>query len=170
MEKIFIPDNEHVVRVILYLDNNGTISPKSFKLRQWPEPKGPERYISVIRYEAESAEKDLRAFDKGRNLPCAMMNVGDIRAIEFFLGATKQYPVVFDVRDMHTEANRSHAGIFITVNGMPLEGSGETLFNTLEIGVEKEMSVMAVRRLLVDIASMSLTTIGSLWNDHLTLP
>ena len=91
METVSISDIENVVRFISHLHKDGTINPKSFKLRQWPEPKGPERYISVNRYESASLVADLQAYDKGRNLVCALMNVGEIRKTSLFLGDTEEY-------------------------------------------------------------------------------
>jgi len=141
---------------------DGVILPSSFKLREWPEPKGPERYISVNRYDSLALVSDLLSFDKGRNLPCARMNVGEIRSISLFLGATDDYPVHYDVRDMHSDTIPSHAGIFITIGGKPLEGSGVDLLNEIEEGKEKEANIMAIRRKLVDIASKSKTSVDVL--------
>ena len=78
---ITITDVEHVVRMIFpdSLKKDGRIHPNAFRLRQWPASKGPERYVSVNRYESESFLNDVLDFDKGRNLSCAMMSVGDIR-------------------------------------------------------------------------------------------
>lgn len=90
------------------------------------------------------------------------MNVGEIRNISLFLGATDDYPVRYDVRDMHSDAIPSHAGIFITIGGKPLEGSGVDLLNAIEEGKEKETNLMAIRRKLVDIASKSKTSVDTL--------
>jgi len=162
METVSISDIENVVRFISHLHKDGTINPKSFKLRQWPEPKGPERYISVNRYESASLVADLQAYDKGRNLVCALMNVGEIRKTSLFLGDTEEYPVKYDVRDMHSVTIPSHAGIFITIADMPLEGYGDAILDNIEEGKEKTAYLLAIRRVLVDIAAKSLVRVNSL--------
>ena len=159
---IDISNEEFVVRILLSVSKDGIILPSSFKLREWPEPKGPERYISVNRYDSPALVSDLLSFDKGRNLPCAKMNVGEIRNISLFLGATDDYPVHYEVRDMQSDTIPSHAGIFITIGGKPLEGSGVDLLNAIEEGKEKEANLMAIRRKLVDIASKSKTSVDTL--------
>lgn len=164
MEPVAISNTEIVIRVITHLQKDGTINPKSFKLRQWPEPKGPERYISVNRYDSHSIVDDLKAYDKGRNLSCAKMNVGEIRRIVLFLGKTDQYPVIYDVRDTHSDAILSHAGIFITVGNMPLEGSGDAILDSIEEGQEKEINLLAIRRALVDTVTL-LTNVETICNE-----
>lgn len=162
MQPSVISAQESVVRIILHVHKDASINPKSFKLRQWPEPKGPERYVSVNRYEAPSLVADLRRYDQGRNLPCAMMNVGEIQSIALFLDNTDQFPVKYEVRDVSSDAIPSHAGIFITVAGVPLEGSGDAVFSQINVGGDKDSKVLAIRRALTDIATKSLTTVETL--------
>lgn len=63
---------------------------------------------------------------------------------------------------MQSDTIPSHAGIFITIGGKPLEGSGVDLLNEIEEGKEKEANIMAIRRKLVDIASKSKTSVDAL--------
>lgn len=165
METITLLNTETVIRVISHVLKDGSISPKSFKLRQWPEPKGSERYISVNRYDCDFLVNDLRTYDKGRNLPCAKMNVGEIRAINLFIGSTDKHPVKYDVLDMHSEATPSHAGIFITVANMPLEGSGDALLDSIEEGEDKDFHLLAIRSALVDIVKKPLITIDAICEE-----
>lgn len=159
METSIVLDTETVVRVISHVLKDGAISPTAFKLRQWPEPKGGERYISVNRYNCNSFVIDLHTYDKGRNLPCAKLNVGEIRAINLFLGSTDKHPVKYDVRDMHSKSTPSHAGIFISVANMPLEGSGDAILDSIEGGKEKDYQLLAIRSALANIVQKPLTTV-----------
>lgn len=164
-----ISDNDHVVRVIFpeSLRKDGTLHPSAFRLREWPMPKGPERYISVNHYESKAFASDLESFDKGRNLSCSKMSVGEIRHLSLFLDKTENYPVNYDVRDTDTVEHPSHAGIFITIGSLPLEGHGDILLDTIEEGKNKSKNILAIRRVLADLASKTLTTVDDLLlNNH----
>ena len=165
---ITITDTEHVVRMIFpdSLKKDGGVHPNAFKLRQCPAPKGPEQYVSVNRYESEAFLYDVQAFDKGRNLSCSLMVVGDIRAIRLFLDQTDDYPVLYDVRDTSTQEHLSHAGIFISVSGMPLEGSGDAILNSIEEGKNKSKNLQAIRRMLSDLAAKKLMTVDAICSSR----
>lgn len=165
---ITITDTEHVVRMIFpdSLKKDGGIHPNAFKLRQWPAPKGPEQYVSVNRYESETFLNDVLVFDKGRNLSCSLMPVGDIRSIKLFLDQTDDYPVLYDVRDTSTPEHLSHAGIFVSVSGMPLEGRGDAILDSIEEGKNKSRNLQAIRRMLSDLAAKTLTTVDSVCSQY----
>lgn len=165
---ITITDTEHVVRMIFpdSLKKDGGVHPNAFKLRQWPAPKGPEQYVSVNRYESDAFLNDVQAFDKGRNLSCSLMTVGDIRAISLFLDQSDDYPVRYDVRDTSTPEHLSHAGIFVSVSGMPLEGSGDAILDSIEEGKNKSKNLQAIRRMLSDLAAKNLTTVNSICSQY----
>ncbi len=158
---ITIADTDHVVRILFpdsYIKGGG-LHANAFRLRQWPEPKGPEKYVSVNRYESEAFVDDVKSFDNGRNLSCAMMDVGAIRSIKLYLGSTDDNPVLYDVRDMATQDHASHAGIFISVAGRPLDGSGGAVIDSVEDGMSKSMMLQIIRRALADLAALHLTTV-----------
>lgn len=164
---ITIADTDHVVRIIFpdNLTKSGILHANAFRLRQWPEPKGPEKYVSVNRYESETFVTDVKAFDKGRNLSCAMMEVRDIRSIKLYLGASDNFPVLYDVRDVATQDHASHAGIFINVAGKLLDGSGDAVFDSMEDGVNKSKNLQIIRRALADLAVQHLTTVDALCHE-----
>lgn len=162
---IVIKDIDHVVRVLFpdsLLQDGNVVHPNAFRLRQWPAPKGAERYVSVNHYEADSFVSDLRGFDKGRNLACAKMNVGAIRDIQLFLDKTEKFRVTYDVKDTGSVDHPSHAGIYITIANMPLEGHGDSLFEAIGEGLSMPMHIQMIRRALSDMAGKNLTTVESL--------
>jgi hypothetical protein len=94
-----------------------------------------------------------------------MMNVGEIRSIRLYLGTTDNFPVQYDVRDAATQDHASHAGIFISVAGKPLEGSGEAVFDSMEDGVNKSKLLQVIRRALADLAVQHLTTVEAICRE-----
>ena len=164
---ITIADTDHVARMIFpnNLMKNGTLHANAFKLRLWLEPKGPEKYVSVNRYESEAFVTDVKAFDKGRNLSCALMEVREIRSIKLFLGSTDNYPVDYDVLDVSTQDHASHAGIFVSVAGKPLDGSGEAVLDSMEDGENKSKTLQIIRRALADLAVQHLTDVETICRE-----
>lgn len=150
---------ENVVRVIfpLTMIRNGELLPAAFRLREMQD--GPERYISVLRLYAESFRDDANSFDKGRSLPCAVMNVGEINAIRLTI---REQKVNYSVEAIPTPTILSHGGIFISIGDIPLEGYGKEAFTALNIGEESAFHIMAIRRRLMEIARKHLTTLPQL--------
>ena len=60
----------------------------------------------------------------------------------------------------------SHAGIFISVAGMSLEGSGDTILDSIEEGKNKSKNLQAIRRMLSDLAAKTLTTVDSVCSQY----
>ena len=91
---------ENVVRVVFpqTMINEGELLPAAFKLRERAD--GPEQYISVFRQYAESFSKDILSFDKQRNLPCCIMNVGEITKIELKIADNQ---INYKVKSIPTE-------------------------------------------------------------------
>ena len=154
---------ENVVRVIFphSMIREGELLPAAFKLRE--QQDGSEKYISVFRQFAESFDADIQSFDKGRNLPCCIMNVGEVNSIELSIADNA---VVYRVKAVPTATARSHGGIFISIGGLPLEGCGSKALEGLNIGEEASFHLVAIRRRLVDIAKRRMTTVERLQTDE----
>ena len=150
---------ENVVRMVfpLTMMNEGELLPAAFKLREQKE--GPEQFISVFRQYAETFQTDIRNFDKSRNLPCCIMNVGEVESTTLGIAANK---VVFTVNTVPTAVYASHAGIFISIAGLPVEGEGRQVFTALNIGEESRFVMTAIRRRMVDIAKKRMATASQL--------
>lgn len=123
---------ENVVRVIFpsTMMNEGELLPAAFKLRQ--QKDAPEQYISVFRQYSDSFHADILRFDKLRNLPCCILNVGEVDAITLKIANSD---VKYFVRAVPTETSLSHAGIFIYLGGVLIEGNGNGAFSALGLGV-----------------------------------
>ena len=80
---------ENVVRVIFpsTMMREGELLPAAFKLRE--RDGESESYVSVFRQYADSFASDITSFDKARNLPCAIMNVGEIHTSTLFVGTNE---------------------------------------------------------------------------------
>ena len=153
---------ENVVRVIFpsTMMREGELLPAAFKLR---EHKGEaETYISVFRFYVDAFTKDIASFDKNRNLPCAIMNVGELHAS---IISIKNREVRYSVRALPTPSYVSHAGIVITIDNITIEGSGAKAFTSLGIGDCSEFHMIAIRRRLVEIAKKRLTTVNGLLSE-----
>ena len=150
---------ENVVRMIfpLTMMNEGELLPAAFRLRE--QKDGPEQFISVFRQYAETFQTDIRTFDKSRNLPCCLMNVGEVESITLEIAANR---VVFTVKAAPTDVYASHAGIFISIAGLPIEGEGHQAFTALNIGEESKFVMSAIRRRLVDVAKKRMATANQL--------
>lgn len=154
---------ENVVRVVfpLTMIREGELLPAAFKLRERQD--GSEKYISVFRQFAESFDIDIQSLDKGRNLPCCIMNVGEVNSIELSIADNA---VVYRVKAVPTATARSHGCIFISIGGLPLEGCGSKTFVALNIGEEASFHLLAIRRKLVGIAKRRMTTVKRLLTDE----
>lgn len=60
----------------------------------------------------------------------------------------------------------SHAGIFINVSGIPLEGSGNVILDSIENGKNKLKNLLAIRRMLSDLAAKTLTTVDTICSQY----
>ena len=150
---------ENVVRVIFpqTMMNDGELLPAAFKLRERSD--GAEQYISVFRQYSESFCNDILNFDKQRNLPCCIMNVGEVTEIKLQI-ADKL--VKYIVKAVPTDNYLSHAGIYTYLDGFIIEGNGKTAFSALNIGEESKFHLIAIRRRLVDIAKKRITIVSQI--------
>jgi hypothetical protein len=149
-----ISDIENVVRVIFpsTMMNNGELLPAAFNLRELKD--GAEKCISVFRQFYETFDDDIKKFDRKRNLPCCVLNVGDVNTINLKI---KNITVKYKVDEAKSEIFPSHCGIFIKLNDIPLEGSGEKVFEILKVGEAASFISMSIRRRLVDLAKHKMT-------------
>ena len=148
---------ENVVRVIFpsTMMREGELLPAAFKLRD--RDGEAETYVSVFRQYADSFVSDIATFDKARNLPCAIMNVGEIHATTLYINTNK---VKYSVQAFPTAAYASHAGIVISIADIPIEGSGVKAFTSLGIGEYSQFHMIAIRRHLVEIAKKRMSTVN----------
>ncbi|MBR1505767.1 MAG: hypothetical protein IJ614_06635 [Prevotella sp.] len=150
---------ENVVRVIFpsTMMREGELLPAAFKLR---EREGEtETYISVFRQYADTFASDITIFDRERNLPCAILNVGEVHSASLSVEANE---VKYCVQAFPTTTYKSHAGIVINIAGIPIEGSGIKAFTSLGIGEYTQFHMLAIRRHLVEIAKKRLSTVKGL--------
>ncbi len=151
-----ISDIENVVRIIFpsTMMRDGELLPSAFNLRELKD--GSEKCISVFRRFHVSFEDDIKKFDRNRNLPCCVLNVGDIITINLKIN---NITVKYTVDEANSDIYPSHCGIFIKINGIPLEGSGKKVFELLQIGESASFISLAIRRRLVDIAKRKITSV-----------
>ena len=150
---------EDVVRAIFpsTMMRGGELLPAAFKLRE--RDGKAETYVSVFRQYSDTFMSDITAFDKAQNLPCAVMNVGEIQSASLFVETNE---VKYSVLAFPTTTYASHAGIVIKIADIPIEGSGINAFTSLGIGECSEFHMIAIRRHLVEIAKRRMTTVNGL--------
>ena len=150
---------EDVVRVVFpsTMMSEGELLPAAFKLRDYNGVA--EQYISVFRQYAETFNADVLKFDKSRNLPCCILNVGELKNIVLKLNGLY---VKYDVKAVPTTVYPSHAGIYVCLGGKPIEGNGHGACTALGIGKDADFILLAIRRRLIDIAKKRVTTVSQL--------
>ena len=150
---------EHVVRVIFpsSMMRDGELLPAAFKLRE--QSDGAEKYLSVFRQYHAKFLQDILTFDKRRNLPCCIMNVGELGCVKLIIAGQT---VKFGVYALPTSVYASHAGIFVSIGDLLLEGRGNVAFERLGLGEEADFHLVAIRRRLVEIAKKRMTTVFQL--------
>jgi hypothetical protein len=150
---------ENVVRIIFpaTMMREGELLPTAFKLRE--HDGDGEAYVSVFRQYVDTFVTDITTFDKSRNLPCAIMNVGEVHSSTLKVGENE---VKYRVQAFPTSTYASHAGIVISIEGISIEGSGLKAFTALGIGEYSQFYMLAIRRRLVEIAKKRMTTVNSL--------
>ena len=160
MNATVVNNSETVVRVLFPKDMivEGHIIPAAFRLRSYKQ----EGYISVFRQSVDSFTSDIRSFDKGRNLPCASMNAGEIRTLYLSLGNLE---VKYDVIAYPSPTALSHAGIVVFLNGVQLEGGCEAgLIRKLRADMPDQMLLLAIRKEIVKLAQKGLSTVDAVTN------
>lgn len=147
--------NENVVRVLFPNKIlNGRVLGGAFVLRSNRE----EKSISVFRMIGSTFAKELLALDKGRSLPCAVMNVGEIDDTKF---CSKDNAAWCNVVESGEIDDTAHAGIEIRVNAQQMIGGHENeiiLHN--ETGVSMNVIILALQHRLANIAQKGLTQVS----------
>lgn len=143
-----ITDAENVVRAIFSprMIIDGELQPETFCLRTYLN----EDYLSVMRTSIASWLDDIKLIPQSKNRQLfgyAEMNVGEIRNIQL-------KNVTYDVAEVSNENVKSHAGIFIQVNGENLVG-GKKL-ESIQDSEEQDFLLLAIQRELVDLAQKGL--------------
>ena len=113
----------------------------------------------MFRQYADTFADDISTFDRARNLPCAIMGVGEIHSSAMKIG---ENVVKYCVQAFPTNNYASHAGIVISIADIPIEGSGLKAFTALGIGEYSQFHMLAIRRRLVEIAKKRMTTVNGL--------
>ena len=144
-----IVNGANVARAIFspqMIDASGNITRAAFSLRH------NENYISVCQMNVMSWMDDVKSIpiNKYRELVgYAALNVGEVRNQAF---QYKKHHVTFDVVDKHTENNKSHAGIFIFLDGEGLKGDRSGLFKPLPANISAPPLQLRVQGRLLQLA------------------
>ncbi len=147
-----ISNQEHVAKVIFEpkMIYNGNLLVQAFDLRSHLH----EDYISVLRMAIEGWQTDMMQIPTRKNRTVygyAEMSVEEIRRLQL-------HSVDFDVRETNNEVMRSHAGIFVTVNGEPLIG-GQKL-SSLPKDISEDFLLLAIKQQLTMLAQKGLHQIN----------
>ena len=140
-------DNENVARLLKSVwICDGMISSAAFNLR----PQIRETYISVLRENADTFNADVKKVCKKLPVSYALMKTEGIRNLKT---ENLEDDIKFDVKAVDNENIKSHAGIFITINGQKLVG-GEP-FESLEIkrGTSADCVLLEIRKTIARFAN-----------------
>lgn len=147
--------SEDVVRVLFPNKVlNGRVLGGAFILRSHRE----EKSISVFRTLGPTFTEELLALDKGRNLPCAVMNVGEIDDIKY---CSKDDIAWCNVAATGEIKQTSHAGIEIHVSAQQVVGGHEQeVVLKSEAGVSMDVIMLALQHRLADLAQKGLACVN----------
>lgn len=159
MEEEKIEDSEIVVRVLSVTDikKDGSIKPSAFKLRN-TENVPFEEYISVFREAVDTFNDDYEKFTttrKSASVKCRILTE-DLRAVKFSITLGL---VTFDVKADPT-AYKSHAGIFIAIDGRNICGDEIKKIKDIPDGEPVPPEVMQIRGRLAKVAQASMAKNG----------
>ena len=147
-----LSNDENVARAIFSprMIYKGELQTEAFRLREHIA----ENYLSVLRTSIPTWKDDILKIPQRKNRQLygyAEMNVGEIRNASF-------QQVCFDAEATDNLLIKSHAGIFITVNGEQLIG-GKRL-ESLQNDAAQDFLLLLIQRRLVTIARKKLQVIG----------
>ena len=128
----------------------GVLQTEAFRLREHIA----ESYLSVLRMTIPTWQTDVMLIPQRKNRQLfgyAVMNVGEIREAKF-------QQVEYDVMAFNDQEMKSHAGIFITVDGEQLIG-GKKLENIKDNDAQ-DFLLLLIQRRLVEIARNNLRMIA----------
>lgn len=152
-----LSNSENVARAIFSpkMIRNGLLLNATFQLRSSIQ----EDYVSVMRTSIASWLDEVKSIPQNVNRKLygyANMNVGEIHSIDI-------ESVEYKVEEKPTERMKSHAGIYVWVNGEILVG-GKPI-SKLPNGCEEEsFLLLAIRSELVNIAQKGLVEIDNQTN------
>ena len=149
-----IVDSELVARMIFppQMVDEGEVLPAAFILR----PSINEEYLSVLRISVDTFNRDMKRILFGRKRSFygfAVMNVSEIHAIRLKEGNSS---LTCNVRVVDNEQLKSHAGIFIILDGKAVTGAMS--FEQLGYGNVQSHLLLAIRFRLAEIANNGLVS------------
>ena len=149
-----IADSELVARMIFppQMIDEGKVLPAAFVLR----PSINEEYLSVLRISVDTFNRDMKKILFGRKRSFygfAVMNVSEIHAIRLKAGNSS---LTCNVRAVDNEQLKSHAGIFIILDGKAVTGAMS--FEQLGYGNVQSHLLLAIRFRLAEIANNGLVS------------
>ena len=132
---------------------DGVISSAAFNLR----PQIRETYISVLRECVDTFLIDIKKICKESPVIYALMSTDDIQSLSI---EALEDDIKFSVKVVDNMNIKSHAGIFITINGQQLVG-GEP-FESLEIkhGMSADCVLLEIRKAIAKLASKNIKYFG----------
>ena len=148
-----ISDKEFIARI---LKPNwiimGKVSSAAFNLR----PQISENYISVLRENESSFKEEAKRVSKEKIITYASMEAKELRSAK---PENIDENVVFDVMATDNEHMKSHAGIFVFINGKQYYGGMPPDTLELKKGIPAELILIESRRALAKIAQKNIKTI-----------
>lgn len=148
-----ISDEEYIARI---LKPNwllgGKVSSAAFNLR----PQISETYISVLRENVDCFKEDAKKVSKEKIITYASMEAKGIRSAK---PENIDEIVVFDVRATDNEHLKTHAGIFVFINGKQYYGGMPPEALELKKGTPPDLILVETRRALANIAQKNIKTI-----------
>lgn len=146
--------NEDVARLLkkcwVY---DGKISPTAFSLR----PGLRETYISVLRESLDTFREDAIRIVRGKEgVLYATLNVEEL---ENKKGGSEKEQVSYVVKGVDNDTFKSHAGIFITVNGHCAIGGEPFQVFIKEEGVSESAILQDIGKTLATIAEKNIKTL-----------
>ena len=145
--------NENVARLLksIWL-NGGEIAPAAFTLR----PNIRETYISVLREGQPTFRKDALEIAHRKSTKYAVLNAAELA--ERADSATSE-EITYSVKETDNDRFKSHAGIFVAVNGNNIVG-GEPFQQYLrQKGVSEETVLIGIAEQLAYTAQKNIKTI-----------
>lgn len=140
-------NNENVARLLKSVwYSNGMVSAAAFNLR----PQIKETYISVLRNSVDTFRSDMKSICK--NLPAyyAVMNVDNIESLNV---ENLDDDVQFNVKAVDNKKIKSHAGIFVTINGQKLVGGEPFEYLEMKKGTSSDVVLLEIRKTLAKLAT-----------------
>lgn len=142
-----VSDKEYCARLLRKIwIKNGVIAASAFNLR----PNIHETYISLLREEHLSYNKDLKSITKDDPIIVASLLTGNVRTKQIYDN------IKLDIKEVDNNRLRSHCGLFIFVDGKQVVG-GEPFIT--RSGEPVDVFVLQVKLALAKMASSNINTI-----------